>query len=212
MGLPPYRPIAIPGRTASPQAQTLPSTANARMMRKKWERRRPGDPILRIDLQKTPDLLCTRSRQGGHRGAAASWNGSGTPRGHACRMVSAAPDCRTSCAVTCIRTASLPPAVSVSGKRDFEAREKSRQRPPHEGPNVSRGHAVASTPPIRAYSRVSRKSLQTLSCVVGPGGLPQSNKFNGLSRPTTAERHVDFQGVFSRLSYRLGVSDWVCAE
>src|SRR5258708_15814187 len=41
------------------------------------------------------------------------------------RMVSAAPQpARTSFGVTGIRTESLPLAVSVSGKRDFGAREK----------------------------------------------------------------------------------------
>jgi hypothetical protein len=40
------------------------------------------------------------------------------------RMVSAAPHARTSFAVTGIQTESLPLAVSVSGKRDFGAREK----------------------------------------------------------------------------------------
>jgi hypothetical protein len=40
------------------------------------------------------------------------------------RMVSAAPHARTSFGVTGIRTESLPLAVSVSGKRDFGAREK----------------------------------------------------------------------------------------
>ena len=35
----------FPPRTSG-KPRTLPSTANARMMRKKWERRRPGDPIL----------------------------------------------------------------------------------------------------------------------------------------------------------------------
>ncbi len=73
------------------------------------------------------DLAClpgARSRESGHRGAAASWHGSGPPRRHARRVVSAAPDARTSVGVTGIRTESLPLAVSVSGKRDFGAREK----------------------------------------------------------------------------------------
>src|SRR5205823_3787785 len=65
-----------------------------------------------------------RSRASGHRGAAASWHGSGAPRRHARRVVSAAPDARTSFGVTGIRTESLPLAVSISGKRDFGAREK----------------------------------------------------------------------------------------
>jgi hypothetical protein len=39
-------------------------------------------------------------------------------------VVSAAPDAQTSFGVTGIRTESLPLAVSVSGKRDFGAREK----------------------------------------------------------------------------------------
>ena len=73
------------------------------------------------------DLAClpgARSRESGHRGAAASWHGSGPPHRHARRMVSATPDTRTSPGVTGTRTESLPPAVSVSGKRDFGAREK----------------------------------------------------------------------------------------
>src|SRR5438132_1258178 len=45
------------------------------------------------------DLAClpsARSRESGHRGAAASWHGSGPPHRHARRMVSATPDTRTS--------------------------------------------------------------------------------------------------------------------
>src|SRR5467141_2787015 len=45
------------------------------------------------------DLAClpgARSRESGHRGAAASWHGSGPPRRHARRVVSATPDARTS--------------------------------------------------------------------------------------------------------------------
>ena len=73
------------------------------------------------------DLAClpgARSRESGHRGTAASWHGSGPPRRHARHVVSAAPHARTSFGVTGIRTESLPLAVSVSGKRDFGAREK----------------------------------------------------------------------------------------
>jgi len=46
-------------------------------------------------------------------------------------MVSAAPDARTSFGVTGIRTESLPLAVSVSGKRDFGAREKCAETASH---------------------------------------------------------------------------------
>jgi hypothetical protein len=49
---------------------------------------------------------------------------SGPRRRHARRVVSAAPDARTSFGLTGTRTESLPLAVSVSGKRDFGAREK----------------------------------------------------------------------------------------
>ena len=53
------------------------------------------------------DLAClpgTRSRESGHRGAAASWHGSGPPRRHARRVVSAAPHARTSFGLTGTRT------------------------------------------------------------------------------------------------------------
>src|SRR5947209_4440583 len=45
------------------------------------------------------DLAClpgAQSRESGHRRAAASWHGSGPPRRHARRLVTAAPDARTS--------------------------------------------------------------------------------------------------------------------
>jgi len=48
------------------------------------------------------DLACisrARSRQSGHRGSAPPWHGSSPPLRHACRMVPAAPDARTSCEV-----------------------------------------------------------------------------------------------------------------
>src|SRR5262249_33665983 len=73
------------------------------------------------------DLAClpgARSRDSGHRGTAASWHGSGPPHRRARRVVSPAPDARTSFGVTRIRTESLPLAVSVSGKRNFGARKK----------------------------------------------------------------------------------------
>ena len=53
------------------------------------------------------------------------------------RMVSAAPHARTSFGVTGIRTVSLPLAVSVSGKRDFGAREKWQKRAPTRNSVVS---------------------------------------------------------------------------
>src|SRR5260370_14336268 len=62
--------------------------------------RRPGEPVGRASPARQPDstthddLAClpgARSRESGHRGAAASWYGSGAPRRHAPRMVSAAP-------------------------------------------------------------------------------------------------------------------------
>ena len=65
------------------------------------------------------DLAClprARSRQSGHRRAAASWHGSGPPRRHARRVVSAAPDARTSFGVSGISN-------RVSASRGLRFRE-----------------------------------------------------------------------------------------
>ena len=78
------------------------------------------------------DLAClpgARSRESGHRGAAASWHGSGAPRRHARRVVSAAPDARTSFGVTGIRTESLPRASPFPGN-GISGPEKNAQKRP----------------------------------------------------------------------------------
>src|SRR5262249_8199791 len=76
------------------------------------------------------DLACfpgARSRESGHRGAAASWHGSGAPRRHARRVVSAAPDAWTSFGVTGSRTRSLALAVSVFRETGFWGQRKKRR-------------------------------------------------------------------------------------
>src|SRR5947209_11852054 len=65
---------------------------------RKRRRHRQARAVQRSEGQHD-DLACfpsTRSRESGHRGAAAAWHGSGAPRRHARRVVSAAPDARTS--------------------------------------------------------------------------------------------------------------------
>jgi hypothetical protein len=59
------------------------------------------------------------------------------------------------------------PPFSVSGKRNFAVGEKRCQMTSAIRTQSLQKRAVANTPPIRAYSRVSRKSLQMLDCVVG---------------------------------------------
>jgi hypothetical protein len=58
-----------------------------------------------------------------------------------------------------------------------------------------------ASPPIRGFSPKAGKSPLDADCVVGPGGLQYSNKFNGLSCPTLLRRSTEFQGLFSRLSH-----------
>ena len=123
-------------------------------------------------------------------GPATSRNGGGTLRRHACRMVSAAAASRTSCAVACIRTASLPPAVSVSGKRNFRAREKS-------GPTASalqtqglQSRVVANTP---ANSGLFA-SLQEISAKVRLRGAGRSPDRTSLQTqiPSNWENNWEF--------------------
>src|SRR5438132_7874529 len=87
------------------------------------------------------------------------------------RMVSAAPHARTSFGVTGIRTESLPLAVSVSGKRDFGARENAQERPADGNDPVSENKPSHGSPPTRGLSHTFRKSPIAQDCVVGSGGL-----------------------------------------
>jgi hypothetical protein len=61
-------------------------------------------------------------------------------------VVSAAPSARASSGVTGTRTGSLPLAVSVSGKRDFGAREKCAEKPPTRNRVFSQERTVARIP------------------------------------------------------------------
>ena len=87
-------------------------------------------------------------------------------------MVPPAPDARTFGAITPIRTKSLPATVSVAGKRDFQAREKSAKTSPEPQIRGLRDRVVLQEPrQLRAFANTFRNSPQTVNCVVGPGDI-----------------------------------------
>src|SRR5438067_4881375 len=82
-------------------------------------------------------------------------------------MVPPAPDARTFGAITPIRTKSLPATVSVAGKRDFQAREKSAKTSPEPQIRGLRDRVVLQEPrQLRAFATTFRNSPQTVNCVV----------------------------------------------
>jgi hypothetical protein len=109
------------------------------------------------------DLAClpgARSRERGHRGAAASWHGSGPPRRHARRVVSAAPDARTSFGLTRLSRSPFP------GNRISGPEKNAQKRPADCNAAVSENEPSHRSPPIRGLSYTFRKSPVAPDCVV----------------------------------------------
>jgi hypothetical protein len=108
-------------------------------------------------------------------------------------MVSAAPDARTSFAVTGIQTESLPLAVSVSGKRDFGARfpgngisgpEKNAQKPPADcNAAVSEERTVARIPANSGLFVLFQEISGSIRLRGGPGRIRTSNQAVMSGRP-----------------------------
>lgn len=79
-----------------------------------------------------------------------------------------------------IRTESLSWAVSVSGKRNFAARENR----PETAPCTYK--SVAECPPNRGYSEQGQESPDALDCVVSREAITILNEINALDSPTCA--------------------------
>src|SRR5437588_12142020 len=76
-------------------------------------------------------------------------------------------DARTFGAITPHRTKSLPATVSVAGKRDFQAREKSAKTSPEPQIRGLRDRVVLQEPrQLRVFATTFRNSPQTVNCVV----------------------------------------------
>lgn len=70
-----------------------------------------------------------------------------------------------------------------------------------EGP-LAETFAMSGSPPVAGVCRLFRKSPRTSNCVVGPGGLRKFFLFKMLPRPTSPERSIESQGLFSGLSHQ----------
>ena len=94
------------------------------------------------------------------------------------RMVAPAPDARPYRAVTRHSNRSLPPTVSVAGKRDFEARDKRAKTASRATDRRLRDRSARTkTPPIAApFATACRKSPQTARLRGGPGRTRTSNQ------------------------------------
>jgi len=113
-----------------------------------------------------PDLV-----KSGHRGAAASWHGSGPPRRHARRVVSAASDARTSFGVTAFEPSLCLSRSPFPGNGISGPEKNAQKRPADCSDAVSENKPSHTSPPIRGLSYTFRKSPVAYDCVVDPRGL-----------------------------------------
>ena len=162
-------------------------TANAESIAKRERLQRPQGQ--HDDLARLPRA---RSRQGRDRRTASARHGSCPPRRPACRMVSPAPDARTSGAIApfepslCRRRSPLP-GNGISGAREKGAKSSLDHRSA-----VSETSGRTRTPPIRGFRDAFRKSPQTRG-LRGGGCSPHRT---GLHRkfPANREKNREFRG------------------